>query len=56
MIAFQHRLDIQTRTSTEDRYRSPTPDIFIDIKEILLILKEVILRTRLPDINQVIWN
>ena len=39
LIAFQHSLDIQAGSSTEDRNDSTTPDILIDIVEVLLVLE-----------------
>ena len=56
MIAFEHRLDIKSRSATKNGNRPPTLYSFIGIEEILLILKQVILRTRLPDIYQMIRN
>ena len=54
MIALEHRFDIEPGTATEYRHRSPTYYIIIGIEEVLLILKEVILRAWLADIYQMI--
>ena len=54
MIPLQHRLDIEPRSSAENGHLAPTPDVLISIEEVLLILKEVVLRARLPDIYQMI--
>jgi hypothetical protein len=56
MIPFQHGFDIESRTTTKDGHRSPTPNLLIDIIEILLVFEEVVLRARLTNINQVIRN
>ena len=53
-ITFQHRLDIESRSPTEDWLLPPPADILIHIVEILLILEQVVLRTRLPNVDQMI--
>ena len=56
LVAFEHRLDIESRSATEDGHRPFTYYIIIGIEEFLLILKQVVLRSRLADVDQVIGN
>ena len=55
-IAFQHSLNIQAGSSTEDRYHSPMPDILIDVVEVLLVLEEIVFRAWFANVNQMIGN
>ena len=52
LITFQHGLNIESCTTTENGFLTSLADVLIHIVEILLILKQVILRTRLPNIYQ----
>ena len=54
LIVFQHGLDVESRTAAEDRTAPPTHDVGIGHLEIPQILKEVIFRSRLTNIYQVI--
>ena len=54
MITFQYRLNIKSCTTTQYRQSPPLQNILISIIEVLLIFKEVIFRSRLTDINQMI--
>ena len=54
MITFQHSLDVKTCTATEYGLHSPILNVLIGIDEILLILKQIVLRARLADVNQMI--
>ena len=56
MIALEHGLDVESRAAAENGHRSPTPYVLIGREEVLLILKEVVLRARLPDVDEVIRN
>ena len=56
LVALQHGLDIEPCAATEDGHCSTTPDVLIGIEEVLLILKQVVLRAWLADVNQMIGD
>ena len=56
LIALQHGLDIQSCSTAENRPCTTLPAILIDIEEVLLLFKEIILCSWLADVDEVIGD
>ncbi|CCY02519.1 unknown [Prevotella sp. CAG:924] len=55
-IAFQHRLDVQSRPTAKDRRDTTRRNIAVGLQEILLVTIDIIFLARLADIDQMIGH
>ena len=56
LVTFQHGLDVQSCASTENGRHTSAADVLIGVEEVLLILEQVVLRSWLADVDEVVGD